>query len=108
MAPASCESCNKFLLVMASSAIKERDDKTHPCSRTNYLYLSSHEIDKYLYQMHIQAKISSHQIKCLEERINNVIDENGVQLEDDLCDNLRQLAIDDTEQVNCLHQPDSF
>jgi len=93
---------------MASHVNKEGDDRTHPSSHTNYLYLSSHEKNEHLHCLHMQAKITSHQIKRLEERINHVVDENGVQLENDLYDDLRQLAIDGTEQVNCLHQPDSF
>ena len=111
IAPARCESCKIFrrsLFVMASRATKERDDRTHPSSHTNYLYLSSHEKDERLHRMHVQAKIASHQIKRLEESINRVVNENGVQLEVDLHDDLRQLALDGTEQVNRLHQPDSF
>ena len=70
--------------------------------------LSSHEKDEHLHRMHVQAKIAVQQIKRLEEKINDVVCENGVQLEDDLYDDLRQLAIDGTEQVSHLHQPDSF
>ena len=111
IASARCESCKIFrksLFVLASRATKERDDKTHPSSHTNYLYLSSHEKDQRLHQMHLQAKITSHRIKRLEEKINCVVNENGLQLEIDLYDDLRQLALDGTEQVNHLHQPDSF
>ena len=111
MAPARCESCKTFrrsLLVMASHVMKESDDRTHPSSHTNYWYLSSDEKDERLHRMHVQAKITGHQIKRLEERINNVVSENGVQLDDYLYDDLRQLAVDGTEQMNNSHQPDSF
>ena len=111
MASTRCESCKIFrksLLVIASRAINERDDRTHPSSHTNYRYLSSHEKDERLHRMHMQVKITGHQIKRLQEKINYVVSENGVQLEGDLFDDLRQLAIDGTEQVNCLHKPDSF
>ena len=63
--------------------------------------MSSHEKDERLHQ------IGSHQIKRLEESINRVANENGMQ-EVDLHDDLRQLALDGIEQVNRLHQPDSF
>ena len=111
MARTHCESCKIFrrsLLVMASRAINERDDRTHPSSHTNYQDLSSHEKDEHLHRMHMQFKITGHQIKRLQEKINYVVSENGVRLEGDLFDDLRQLAIDGTEQVNILYKLDSF
>ena len=81
MAHTHCESCKIFrrsLLVMASRAINERDDRTHPSSHTNYRYLSSHEKDEHLHRMHMQFKITGHQIKRLQEKINYVVSENGV------------------------------
>lgn len=103
---AHCKKHRKCLNAMVSRTHK--DERTHPSSHTNYSYLSTPEKDERLHRLHAESKVIKLRISRLEKKITELINDDGVCVEDDLHDDIKQIVSDSTEQIYSSYQPDTF
>ena len=76
--------------------------------RTNYCYLSSPEKVECLYDMCRQQKCTVVQLTHLKVCLQEVIINKGVQMDDSLQSNLRQIVVENENQLDTLAPANSF
>ena len=86
----------------------EKDERTHPSSHTNYSYLSTPEKDERLNRLHAESKMAKLRIARLEKKITELINDDGICVEEDLYDDMKQIISDATEQIYSSYQPNTF
>ena len=109
MTPARCSACKKHRKLLLTMALRnQKDERAHPSSHTNYTYLSTPEKYERLHRLHTQCKISRLHIARLQKKLQELIEERGVYLDDSLDRDLKQILVDTTEEVHQCYQPQSF
>lgn len=103
---ANCKKHRRSLTAMISHV--QKDERTHPSSHTNYSYLSTLEKNEHLRHLHTESKIAKSRISHLQRNIMEVTNDDGVILDEDLHDDVKQILADATEQINISYQPNSF
>lgn len=85
----------------------ETDDKCNPSSRTNYRYLNTPEKEERLHRLQAKTKVCQQRISYLRERVNSLIQERGIQVDEGLQGDLVAI-MDDNANIVESHPPDSF
>ena len=109
MTPARCSACKKHRKLLLTMALRnQKDERAHPSSHTNYTYLSTPEKYERLHRLHTQCKISRLHIARLQKKLQELIEERGVYLDDSLDRDLKQILVDTTEEVHQCYQLNHF
>ena len=83
-------------------------ERTCPSSHVNYRYLSSTEKDKRMANLHTELAKERRQVALLREKVKKLNEEKGVQVDQELSDDLSGIINDMTGQVESQHPEDSF
>ena len=109
-----CEACRSYRSVLRAMASRNRKnsgsetERTCPSSHVNYRYLSSTEKDKRMANLHTELAKERRQVALLREKVKKLNEEKGVQVDQELSDDLSGIINDMTGQVESQHPEDSF
>ena len=105
-----CIACTKHRKSLsAMKARKSKDtDKTDPSSHTNYAFLCTPEKNERLHRLQQAKKRAKLQSDRLKQKIEEVVDQSGVVVDDELHEDLRNIAAECTEQVHKACPEDTF
>ena len=109
VSPARCISCKRHRKSLSAMVSRpQKDDRTHPSSHTTYTCLTPAEMQKRLQRLHKEFKHTKLQLSHLEKKISENINEEGVLLDPDIDEYMKQIIADSTQNVHQMHQPDTF
>ena len=109
MTPARCSACKKHRKSLLTMTLhNQKDERVNPSSHTNYSYLSTPEKYERLHRLHVQCKILRLHIARLQKRLQELIEERGIYLDNGLDKDLKQILADTTKEVHHCYQPQSF
>ena len=108
-----CFICTEYRLIlnrMLCRAVKflKDTDKSSPQSHTNYRYLSSPEKSQRLLRLHQHNRVLQQQIDRLKLRIEKLVDQRGIQVDESLDSDLRGIVQDKTPLIYELYKKGSF
>ena len=84
------------------------DDRTHPSSHTTYSVLKSPEIRERLSRLHHENVCLKSQITQLREKINDAVNNDGVTVDPDLNDDLKDMVEKSRDKVYKNYPEGSF
>lgn len=105
-----CECCKKYRKTLTAMASREQKDtnRTDPSSHTAYVNLSTPEKIERLSHLHKENKRAMLEIKRLKQKISAAITLDGVNLSDELHDDVKTMASDTTKQIYLQYPENSF
>ena len=106
---ATCKTYRKTLSTMVSRQLRhQKDDGTNPSSHTTYANLHSAEKDERLRRLHQETKKVKLCIARLKKRISAATVRDGVELDDELSNELKSIMAAKTQQVYSTYPEGSF
>ena len=103
-----CMAYRKILNVMVSRSTKASDSKTQPDSHVNLRFLNTPQRKERFSRIRVQRKVCQQHVKRLRERIERLIEENGVQVSSELNEDLVATMDEVTPEIIEKYPPDSF
>jgi len=92
----------------AISSRTTKDDRTNPSSHTTYSCLTAEEKDERLRRLHCENKIAKLQVSRLEKKIMELVATNGIQLDNGLHDDMKEIVAEATNEIHQSFQPNTF
>ena len=106
------QSTAKTLKRMSYRALHQADNNrissSDPKSHTNYRYLQSSQKDERLTQLHNQARVDQQKIERLKMRIQKLVDERSVAIDEDIDEELRDIILEKTSLTSDTYPEGSF
>ena len=105
-----CSACTKHrksLCTMASRSPKD-EDPTHPSSHTTYSVLHSPELKERLSRIHHENVCLKSQVSRLREKISAAVVNDGVTVDPELTDDLKDMMEKSREEVHSNYPEGSF
>lgn len=99
---------NSMLHRFASKGTEVASDSMDPGSHTNYRFLRTPQKNERLRRLRVKAKIRQQQIKRISERLERVIEQNGIRVDDHLHQDLVSTMNEYSPQIYEQHPPGSF
>ena len=107
--PLRCRSCKKQRRSLSAiSSRTTKDDRTNPSSHTTYSCLTAEEKDERLRRLHCENKIAKLQVSRLEKKIMELVATNGIQLDNGLHDDMKEIVAEATNEIHQSFQPNTF
>ena len=93
---------------MATRQAKSHGEKTAPNSHVNYRYLTSPEKADRLHHMHDLLRKTRQQVQRLSLKIEKIIHEKGVELDDSTHNDLLHMMKESSSRIDVTYSDDSF
>ena len=104
-----CEYCKKHRKSLCAMVCRnQKDERTDPSSHTPYIYLSTPEKDERLSRLHKEKRKASLQIAQLKEKLSSATIQDGITLDDELHNDVRNIASASVKQIYSTYSEDSF
>ena len=106
-----CDSCRKYrktlytLVARLDKSQTDDIDRTNPASHANYRYLSCSEKDRRLKRFHQLHRADKQKIARLQSALDAAIQQRGVNIDEELHQDLRQTMDEMNERVCEQYQP---
>ena len=106
---ARCKSCKKHRRSLSAICSRsQKDERTHPSSHTNYSCLTHEEKDERMRRIHTDSKNTKLRLYHLEKKISNSAAKDGIHLDVEMNNDMKQMIMDCTDKINRSYQPDTF
>ena len=109
---ATCSEYRQTLNRMSYRALHQADNNrissSDPKSHTNYRYLQSSQKDERLTQLHNQARVDQQKIERLKMRIQKLVEERSVAIDEDINEELRDIILEKTSLISDTYPEGSF
>ena len=86
----------------------QKDQRTHPSSHTAYTCLHTPEKDQRMRRLHQEGKIAKLRITRLVKKLSDLVEEDGIHLDDELDRDMKMMMDETTKQVNTNYPANSF
>ena len=104
-----CTCCKKYRKSLSAMAARpQKDQQTHPSSHTTYACLHTPEKDERLSRLYQEGKVAKLYITRLEKKLTNLVEEDGIRLDDELDRDMKTIIDETTKQINSNYPPNSF
>ena len=104
-----CSACTKHRKTLNTMASRtSSDDKTHPSSHTTYAALSDPEKAERLRRLHDENVRLKSQIARLKEKIIAAVNRDGITVDSELHDDLKEAVENSRSKVHELYPEGSF
>ena len=104
-----CSACTKHRRSLNTVASwLSSDDKTHPSSHTTYATLSEPGKEERLHRLHNENTRLKSQIAHLKDKIATVVERDGIIVEPDLNEDLKNMVATSRNEVHKLYPEESF
>ena len=104
-----CDKCKKYRNVLSAMVSRPRkDDRTNPSSHTTYVNLSTPEKNQRLSLLHQENRKAKQQIRRLNQKLEAITVQQGVNLSDELHNDIKQIASTNTQEIYSRYPENSF
>lgn len=109
-----CGSCEEYRQVLNRMLYrilhedKQQDDRVDCQSHTNYRRLTNEEKCERLKNLHSKTVLLTQKLDRLKAKVDSLVEERGVFVEDDLHEHLTDILSNSTDVIAASHPEDSF
>ena len=83
-------------------------DRTHPSSHTPFTSLTSPEKLERMHRLRSTTRVKQQKVERLKRRLSTLSEKRGIEIDDSLHSDLKQIMAKHTKQVEEMYPPDSF
>ena len=104
-----CSACTKHRKSLSTMASRPKsDDRTHPSSHTTYAALTTPEKEERLHRLHRENARLKSQIARLREKISTAVDRDGVTVDSELNEDLKDMVEKSRDEVHKSYPEGTF
>ena len=86
----------------------QKDQRTHLSSHATYTCLHTPEKDELMRRLHQEGKIEKFRITRLVKKLTDLVEEDGIHLDDELDRDIKMMMDETTKQINTNYPANSF
>lgn len=105
-----CHTCNDYRRILNAMVFRQQKEpeEGQPQSHTNYRYFNTPEKKLKFQQLRSKTRVCVQREKRLRERLEKAVEERGVQVSDDLHDDLSTTMEESATAIREQYSPESF